>query len=268
MIAAGDTLALPPPSLWALVFPPHPPRRTLTRLLGSALLGAALVVLLGAPLWLATACALALLVPSVLRTWQHIGVRYGRALLVLSVLVTLQSAHTLEHIAQVVEFHLLGWAPRHATGLLSGLNVELVHFVWNWAVLLGAVGLLRAGLRGGPRNLWGWLFLLWTTAHTLEHSYLLAQYLVVLRGLWASGASLSFAEGLPGVLGRGGWLATHAARVPLGSLVCRLTPAVVTAPRLDIHFWWNVGETLLLLRFAHRALRGPSPPPPAPPHAP
>jgi hypothetical protein len=175
--------------------------------------------------------------------------------MVLCALLYLQGFHALEHVAQVLEFHVLGWPPRQASGLLSGLNAEVVHFVWNWTVLGVAVYLLRAGLRAGPGNLWGWLFVGWALAHTLEHSYLFGQYLTTLRALWAAGGDPALAEGLPGVLGRGGWLATQSATNGAAAFVCRLAPVNLVAPRLDVHFGWNAGETALLVAFAAGALR-------------
>ena len=60
------------------------------------------------------------------------------------------------------------------------------------------------------------------------------------------------AQGLPGVLGRDGWLVRSA--VTQDTFLCRL-PAVTTATRLDVHFWWNMGELALLLPAAHSFLR-------------
>ena len=52
------------------------------------------------------------------------------------------------------------------------------------------------------------------------------------------------AQGLPGILGEGGWLA-HS-ELTRGTFISRL-PGLATAVRLDIHFWWNMGEFTLLL---------------------
>ena len=52
------------------------------------------------------------------------------------------------------------------------------------------------------------------------------------------------AQGLPGILVRDGWLARSP--VTQGTFLCTL-PGVTTAMRLDVHFWWNVVEMLLLL---------------------
>ena len=53
------------------------------------------------------------------------------------------------------------------------------------------------------------------------------------------------------MLGRDGWLARSG--VTQGTFLCRL-PGLTTATRLDVHFWWNVGELTLLLLAAHAFL--------------
>jgi hypothetical protein len=135
---------------------------------------------------------------------------------------------------------MLHWTARASTGLLSAANAEWVHFLWNWIVLLALIALLR----GGMRNAWSWLLLAWALAHTLEHSYMFIRHLQVLDELRRVGVTSITAQGLPGVLGRDGWLARS--EVTQGTFLCRL-PGVTTATRLDVHFWWNIGETLLLL---------------------
>lgn|GEM_PF-1111924 len=243
------------PSFLAVITPQPAPLRYLALLIVGIAVGAALVAWLGMPVWGASVLVLTLLGWPTARTWRTVGERFGRPFMVVSVLLYLQGFHTIEHIAQFLQLHLLAWPPRQATGLLSGLNVEIVHFVWNWSVLLVALYLLRAGLRSGPRNLWGVLFLVWALAHTLEHTYLMYQYLSAIRVLLSTGGSLAFAEGLPGVLGRGGWLAANQDTSAIACLICQLVPANVVTPRLDIHFWWNVGETTLLLAFVIGAVQ-------------
>ena len=65
-------------------------------------------------------------------------------------------------------------------------------------------------------------------------------------------ASNVAAQGLPGILGRDGWLATS--ELTQGTFICRLS-GVTTAVRLDVHFWWNIGETMLLLLAGNMYLR-------------
>jgi hypothetical protein len=199
-----------------------------------------LVSRLAAPIWLAAVLTLTLLLFPALQKWQADAAELGRPLTVLSILLATQLFHTLEHLAQWVQYHVLHWPLATSSGLISPLNAEIVHFTWNWGVLLTVIYLLKAGLRTWPM----WLLLLWATAHTAEHTFMFANYL-------ASGG----AQGLPGFFGRGGWLALNGSQVVPLSLLCRLVPALVEAPRLDIHFWWNSSEIILLLVGANSVAR-------------
>ncbi|MGQ9892994.1 MAG: hypothetical protein ACUVSY_04280 [Roseiflexus sp.] len=49
----------------------------------------------------------------------------------LSILLALQGFHTVEHIAQWIQYHILRWPSFLSNGLLSAANSEWVHFVWN-----------------------------------------------------------------------------------------------------------------------------------------
>ncbi len=195
---------------------------------------------LALPLWAGTALVLALLIPPAIVKWRGDARRYGHIAMVICILVMAQGFHTLEHLAQWYQYHVLRWPSFVSGGLISTLNAEWVHFVWNWAVLLTAIYLVR----GGMRNPWAWLLLAWTTAHTFEHSYMMVRYLTVLQDMRALGVTNVAAQGLPGILGRDGWLATS--ELTQGTFICRLT-GVTTAVRLDVHFWWNIGEMTLLL---------------------
>jgi hypothetical protein len=141
------------------------------------------------------------------------------------------------------------WSAHASTGLLSPANAEWVHFVWNWLVLLIVIALVAGRMRG----VWAWLLLAWATAHTVEHTYMFVRHLQVLgelRGLRVTGIT---AQGLPGILGRDGWLARS--ELTRGTFLCQL-PGLTTANRLDVHFWWNAGETALLLLAGHAYLDG------------
>lgn len=229
----------------------HPRERTRLTL---AMLGLGLVLatlemrLLSWPLWKGTATVLALLLVAGVAKWRDDARRYGWTTMLLGLLLAAQGFHTVEHIVQWMQYHLWGWSARDSTGLLSAANAEWVHFAWNWLVL--AVLLLL--FVGRVRNVWFWLLLGWATLHTLEHTYMFVRYLQVLADLRQLGFPALTAQGLPGVLGRDGWLARSP--VTQSSFFCRL-PGVTTAPRLDIHFWWNAGEMLLLLPAANAHLR-------------
>jgi len=229
----------------------HPREHTplvLGALAAGLLLGWAGVRWLGWPFWGATATVLALLLAPGVAKWRADARRDGWLAMVLSILLVAQGFHGVEHVTQWLQFHVLNWSARASTGLLSAANAEWVHFVWNWLVLLVVIALLR----GGMRSVWAWLLLAWALAHTLEHSYMFVRHLEVLGELRRMGVTSVTAQGLPGVLGRDGWLARSPATQ--STFLCRL-PGVTTANRLDVHFWWNMGETALLVLAANTFLR-------------
>jgi len=229
----------------------HPRKRLLAVAVAFAVglvLGGMGMIWGGMPLWGATSIVLGVLLVPGVGKWHDDLTRFGVLGMVLSILLFTQGFHTVEHFVQWVQYHVLNWLPRESTGLLSAANAEWVHFVWNWVVLLVVIYLVR----GGVRNPWAWLLLAWSLAHTLEHTYMFVRFLEVLAELRRMGVAGITAQGLPGVLGRDGWLATSAATQ--GTFLCRL-PGVTTATRLDVHFWWNIGETSLLLLAGHRYLR-------------
>jgi hypothetical protein len=88
--------------------------------------------------------------------------------------------------------------------------------------------------------------------HAVEHTYTFIRYQMVLRELTAMDLLNVTAQGLPGIVGRDGWLA----RSPWtqGTFICTI-PGLTTAIRLDVHFWWNAIETALMLVGAHVYLR-------------
>jgi hypothetical protein len=200
------------------------------------------------PLWIATAAVLTFLLTSSVLKWQADQRRYGPTAMGLSALVVLQGFHVIEHIVQWVQYHNLGWSLRASNGLLSPANAEWVHFVWNWMVVLIVILLIWGGLG----SYWAWLLLIWGTGHALEHSYMFIRYLEVLNQLKQMGVLTVSAQGLPGVLGRDGWLALSDAT--RGTFLSHL-PGLTTAPRLDIHFWWTIGETAWLILAANTFMR-------------
>lgn len=236
--------------LLTLLHPRTQSRLLVVLLIVGVLLSSLGVTQIGLPVWLVAMMTLVLLLYPAVRKWRDDEHRWGIAVMVLSILLTLQGFHTVEHIIQWSQFHLLGWPAKASSGLISPANAEVVHFVWNWAVLCAVIYLVRVGMR----NVWAWLLLAWALAHTLEHTYLFAQYLQEVARLTSLGQPISQAQGLPGVLGKGGWLAARQGTPGLLGFVCTLAPPLTTAPRLDIHFWWNAGETVLLLSAAHMYL--------------
>ncbi len=196
------------------------------------------------PLWGAALSVMALMIVPALPKWLSDRRRYGTPAMVLCILVAAQGFHTVEHIAQWIQYHILRWPFWQSSGLVSPANAEWVHFIWNWLVLLTMIYLVSAGMRGP----WAWVMLAWTIAHTFEHSYLMWRYMQTLSDLQALGATGVAAQGLPGILGRDGWLATSEATQ--NTFLCRL-PGIATAVRLDVHFWWNIGEITLLIPAAN-----------------
>jgi hypothetical protein len=218
------------------------PRQYGTRLSNGFVIGlflAMILLIFGVPGWFATVVVLIAIAGPLSLKWLSDQEQFGKPLMVLSMLVFAQGFHGIEHIVQWLQFHVFNLPAKQSSGLISPLNAEIVHFIWNWLVLL-AVGYLVAS---GMRNPWAWLLLIWAAAHTFEHSYLFLHY------VQSEGA-----QGLPGILGRGGWLNRTANSQPAVAFICNLAPAVKTATRLDVHFWWNVGETVLLMLAARSTL--------------
>jgi hypothetical protein len=129
------------------------------------------------------------------------------------VLAVTQSVHFLEHVAQMVQMHVLNLQGPAARGVFGMLDIEWVHFLWNAWVLIAALVLVRHF----PANQWLLFTALFSIWHGLEHAYIMSVYL---------GTGVS---GTPGFLSQGGIL--------LGGL---------PLSRPDLHFLYNLIETVLL----------------------
>ncbi len=195
------------------------------------------------PIWGATTVALGVMAVPAFLKWRTDFQHYGAAAVLLSMLLVMQGFHTIEHFSQVFQYYVLNQPPAFSQGLLSTLNNEWVHFSWNWAVVTVLIVLIR----GGMRNRWAWVLLIWAFAHSLEHTYMLVRYLRVVQELASLGiaAPPAVAGSLPGILGRDGWLAI--------SGFCGQIPGLTTTSRIAVHFWWNFGEMTLLLAAAWAA---------------
>ena len=212
------------------------------------ILGGIAVGVLQTDLWVLTLITLLCLLPVGIHKWRADRQQHGWVVMVLSITMIAQGAHTIEHIIQYVQYHVLFFTMRQSNGLLSAANAEWVHFVWNWSVLI-VVALL---LKGGMRNIWSWILLLVAHGHTLEHTYTFFRYLIVLQDLQTLGITNLTAQGLAGICGRDGWLA----RSPLTyNTFIRQIPGLTTAIRLDVHFWWNMIEITFLLLGGNTFLR-------------
>lgn len=176
----------------------------------------------GWPLWGIVLAALLPWVPilTVEVTWTY---RHYAWLALFYVLVVTQAGHVLEHVAQMVQLHLLDLQGSEARGVFGALDTEWVHVVWNTWVLAAVVALLvRFG--GNP---WLWLTLVVAGWHEVEHIVIMLAYL-------SSGVA-----GTPGLLSSGGALFGG---VPL--------------PRPDLHFLYNLVETTpLVIAFVHQLRR-------------
>jgi hypothetical protein len=201
------------------------------------------------PLWISTLIVMVVMFPVGVLKWRDDKLRYGLTAMIISILVVAQGTHTIEHLVQWVEYHILFFTPRQSNGLLSPANSEWVHFIWNWSVLITVTLLVT---KGKVRNFWSFLLLGVAVGHTAEHTYSLVRFLLVRQEL-AVLCLTNTAQGLPGIIGRDGLLA----RSPLteGTFI-RDIPWLVSSIRLDVHFWWNAIEMSLSLAAAHFFLKG------------
>lgn len=164
------------------------------------------------PLWVT---GLAVVLP-----WMPVVVRelawvYGQHqwLALFYVLVVTQSGHLLEHVAQMIQIHVLGLQGVDARGVFGSLDIEWVHFMWNtWVIFAVLVLLARFA-----SNRWLLLTAFLAGWHEVEHTQIFSVYL--LAGI----------SGSPGLLSQGGMIA--------GGL-----PIM----RPDLHFLYNLIETMPL----------------------
>src|SRR5712691_7040649 len=104
-----------------------------------------------APVWVYLLAALApwlpILVLELIWTYRHF-----RWLAIFCLLIVTQTVYLLEHVARMIQVHVLSRDPSQATGILGTLDVQRVQYVWtSWAVL--AVLLLLVRFRHNP---WLW----------------------------------------------------------------------------------------------------------------
>ena len=132
----------------------------------------------------------------------------------LGFLALTQTAHLIEHVAQMIQIHVLHLSGANAKGIVGQLNIEWVHFIWNALVLVTLLVLLPR-FRTNP-----WLIAMTPLAawHFVEHSVMIVTYI-------QTGVS-----GTPGLLSSGDLL--------FGGL---------PIARPDLHFLYNLVETAPLL---------------------
>src|SRR3981081_4088460 len=124
------------------------------------------------PLWVTALLGLIPWIPALALGARWNYQRYHWLALFYVLLVT-QAGHFLEHVAQMVQIHLLRLQGAQAQGVFGMLNIEWVHFLWNTWVLIAAVVLL-VRYRGNP---WLWFTTLFAAWHALEHAYIVWIYL-------------------------------------------------------------------------------------------
>lgn len=190
--------AVPRPVLWT----------TATASYAAAVVGA----LSGWQAWAYALSAAAIWAPVLLMetAWLY---RHYRWIALFYALVVTQGAHFLEHVAQMVQVHLLGRDGPDARGVVGALDVEWVHLGFNTCVFVALVALL-VPFRANP---WLWATLVVAAWHQVEHTYIISVFLSTAT------------EGTPGLLAIGGRLG--------GGL---------SLTRPDLHFLYNVVETVPL----------------------
>ncbi len=188
------------------------PRRILWITVAMSYVALAVGVLSGWPTWAYALVAAAVWAPVLFVETAWMYRHYGWIAL-FYVLVITQGGHFLEHVAQMVQIHILGHQGPDARGVVGALDVEWVHLGFNTWVFVALVALMLR-FRNNP---WLWVTLLAAGWHQVEHTYIISIFL-------STGT-----EGTPGLLAAGGRLGGGVA---------------VTRP--DLHFLYNVVETVPL----------------------
>lgn len=198
--------------------------------LAASLISAILLVLhfmeMGWQLWLVAILILATWSPLFFFTTRALYMRY-RWLAFFFVLLVAQSVHFTEHIAQMVQIHILGLSGSQAHGIIGVADFEWMHFLFDACFIPICVYTLFVIYR--KSNPWLWALLPLVTWHMAEHIAIMNYYLRT--GI----------VGSPGLLAHGGAIAGG---LPL--------------TRPDLHFLYNLAEeTLIVLAYLHQVRRLP-----------
>ena len=138
------------------------------------------------------------------------------------VLLIAQSVHFTEHIAQMIQIHLLGLSGMQAHRIIGMLDLEWVHFIFDAGWVPICVYILLFVYR--KSNPWLWVLGVIVTWHAFEHVVIMSYYLRT--GI----------VGSPGLLAHGGIIAGGLALI-----------------RPDLHFLYNlIEETLILIAYAYQ----------------
>ena len=145
------------------------------------------------------------------------------------ILLIAQSVHFTEHIAQMVQIHIMGLSGAQAHGLIGQLDLEWVHFVFDAGWVPICVYTLFIIYR--KTNPWLWPLVVIVTWHAIEHFAIMSFYLRT--GI----------VGSPGLLAHGGAIA--------GGLP-------ITRP--DLHFLYNLAEeSLIIIAYIYQLRQLPAP---------
>lgn len=176
---------------------------------------------IGIDLWKVALLILLAWLPIFVIKTREIYQRYGW-LAFFFVLLVAQSVHFTEHIAQMIQIHLLGLSGMQAHGILGMFDLEWVHFIFDAIWVPICVYILLFVYR--KSNPWLWVLSVIVTWHAIEHVAIMSFYLRT--GI----------VGSPGLLAHGGVIA--------GGL-----PLI----RPDLHFLYNLfEETLILIAYAYQ----------------
>ena len=176
---------------------------------------------MGWQLWLVAVLILLAWSPIFFYTTRSLYRQY-RWLAFFFVLLVAQSVHFTEHIAQMVQIHLLGLSGSQAHGIIGVLDFEWMHFLFDACFIPICVFTLFFMYR--KSNPWLWVLIPLVIWHAAEHVVIMSYYLRT--GI----------VGSPGLLASGGAL--------WGGLP-------ITRP--DLHFLYNLAEeTLIVLAYLHQ----------------
>jgi hypothetical protein len=176
---------------------------------------------MGWQLWLVAILILLTWSPIFVRTTIALYRRYGW-LAFFFVLLVAQSVHFTEHIAQMIQIHILGLMGSQAHGIIGVLDFEWTHFLFDALWVPICVYTLFVVFR--KSNPWLWVLVPVVTWHGIEHIAIMSVYLRT--GI----------VGSPGLLARGGAIGGG---LPL--------------TRPDLHFFYNlIEETFIVIAYFHQ----------------
>ncbi len=178
-------------------------------------------LVMGWQLWLVALLILLVWSPILFYTTRALYQHY-RWMAFFFVLLVAQSVHFIEHIAQMIQIHILGLSGSQAHGIIGVLDFEWIHFLFDGGWVPICTYILFVVYR--KSNAWLWVLIPVVTWHGIEHVVIISYYLrtgiVGSSGLLASGGAI--AGGLP-----------------------------LTRP--DLHFLYNLlEEALIVLAYVHQ----------------